>query len=305
MKKLPLHNRAIPVLIIAYAREDRVLDLLKKMELWGRQKVFISIDGPRSAEIAEIQIRMRQRIQSFASNSSLEILVLDRKENLGIRSGVISGIDWFFSKVDAGIILEDDLSPSYSFFEFADRSIPIISSQNDVWLSSGNNFLQPSNEPHEHYANYPLIWGWATTREKWIAMREAIFYSPKLSLKQSLNSVSNYWYLGAVRTKFGKIDTWDISLAFAMRDLGKFCMIPPVNLVSNIGNDEYASHTSSDDFPLNLPTKEIDFAQFRFAMNFGNVAEVNSRLERELFNISRKHQFSFFYAKFLKFFYSK
>jgi hypothetical protein len=136
-------------------------------------------------------------------------------------------------------------------------------------------------------------------------MRQVILYPPKLSLWRSLNKVYNYWFLGAVRTKLGRIDTWDISLAYAMRVLGKLCMIPPVNLVSNIGNDEFASHTNSDDFPLNLPTHEIDFTKFSFTKNFENIAEVNFKLENILFNISRKHQFSFVYGVFLQFFYRK
>jgi hypothetical protein len=58
----------------------------------------------------------------------------------------------------------------------------------------------------------------------------------------------------------GKIDTWDYPWTFACWIQNGLTILPNVNLVSNIGFGEDATHTSSSKSRVaNLPVKEINF----------------------------------------------
>jgi hypothetical protein len=62
-------------------------------------------------------------------------------QNLGCRDAMSRGIDWFFSKVDEGIILEDDCLPDFSFFNFCQQLLERYRHDERVMMISGDSFL--------------------------------------------------------------------------------------------------------------------------------------------------------------------
>jgi hypothetical protein len=83
-------------------------------------------------------------------------------------------------------------------------------------------------------------------------MTDAIFLESTLKGVQGRLSEKIFWNTGKKRALKSQIDAWDVPLASGMRSMGYVSLVPPVNLVTNIGFDVNASHTSEFRWPLNL-----------------------------------------------------
>lgn len=285
---------SLPCLVIAYSRPQGVnylLDVLKDSKV---PKVYISIDGPRDGEDELNRSRILAIIKQYRTDYKMNIEVLVHENNLGVGGGVISAIDWFFSRESKGIVLEDDLKISKSFFRYAETSLSIYESDPDVWMVSGTQLFPTNLESDEcSWTNYPMIWGWAGWSSKWDLMRFSLLQHKQLRIRHLLDPRFQFWRIGSNRALSGKVDTWDIPLAFEFYFQNKFCLLPPENLVSNVGNDSVAAHTSRGDFPMNFPLGEIS-RKLNFVQSTRAVKAIryNQILETEIFRISNRHLLS-------------
>jgi hypothetical protein len=211
---------------------------------------------------------------------------------------VISAIDWFFTNEKSGFILEDDLIPSLDFFKFASDGLAKYELNEDVWMISGSRMV-PSQEGQveSDWSCYPMIWGWATWAARWLTMRETYSESDRFNYINFFSAKYNFWSAGSRRAKSGLIDTWDIPLAFAQWSQSKFSMIPPVNLVTNIGFDSQAMHTSGDVFPLNHPAESLPLNySLSGRPNLISSNRYDKELEEILFRIRPRHRLLRFYS---------
>ena len=62
----------------------------------------------------------------------------------------------------------------------------------------------------------------------------------------SLDYERIYWLEGARRAYQGYVDVWDTALVALINSGPFFTLLPPTNLISNIGNDSVATHTGED-----------------------------------------------------------
>lgn len=281
-----------PVLIITYARPDGLASILKTLEELGPRRVYIAIDGPKNLEIKELQIGYMEIMQTVTENKILRLEIWRRSENLGIGASIISALDWFFSKESSGIIIEDDLIISKDFLTFVETGLEYFAQDLKVLMISGSQFDFNGNYPTNlSWTNYPIIWGWGTWASKWTEIRKLIFRKKRIyPLIYSANS--NFFRVGALRTLNGLIDTWDIPFAFEMMREKAHCVLPPVNLVSNIGTDKLAEHTKESIYPLHLPIQKLDED---LEWNYNNRAliekSINKNLEKKVFKIKFRHIF--------------
>ena len=243
-----------PVLIITYARPEGLERILKSAIDAGVTVFYVAIDGPRNKEIAECQLDMSKLLQKFASDFSIDLNIWQREENLGAACSVLSAINWFFETEAAGMILEDDLVPSLDVFSFSSKALDMYAGNYEVWSIAGSRILgSNATTGHSDWSSYPMIWGWATWASKWKVMYPLLTAKPRFSIPSSFSPTVNFWYVGARRSLRGLIDAWDIPLANTQRFSKKYSLIPPTNLVTNIGFDKNATHTRDAAFPLNHP----------------------------------------------------
>ena len=288
-------------LIIAFARADGVERLLKSCNEAGVETIYIAIDGPKTIEHFRIQTRMIDIINDYRMNRNLEIRVWQREVNLGVAVSILTAINWFFSQEDQGVILEDDLALSSDFFTFSFSSLDYYRTHEEVWLISGSRMKQEiSGSGLSEWSHYPMIWGWASWSCRWADIYTELLKGNKPMFRDILDRRSNYWYIGSERAKKGNIDTWDLPFANAQFRLKKFCVIPPVNLVSNLGFDEYAAHTSGNFYPLNHPALPLppNWALSSAADQL-NANEYDESSDRNLYRMHWRHMFLRIYAPFI------
>jgi hypothetical protein len=262
-----------PLLLIAFNRPEHFGQLIERLRETRPQRIYIAIDGPRLGNESDaISVAATRQLVSTIDWTS-DVHTLFQENNLGCGMGASTAINWFFSHEERGIILEDDILPRESFFEFCSELLDRYAGDPHVLAISGCNFVPPehlSAPTSYRFSRLPHIWGWATWRDKWaIHDLDISDWQTRISRRQMWqfagNSVGGYLFW---RTMFnsvasGVIDTWDFQLVAAAIENDMLTATSNVNLVDNIGFGDLATHTevrpaylrSSEE--IGLPTEYV------------------------------------------------
>jgi hypothetical protein len=246
-----MNNESFAVLIIGYSRRESLINLIKTTLKNNPSNLYVALDGAKDDSVKLVQSEILEDIKKIRETTLIPIQVQQRTENLGSGAGVISAVNWFFENESQGIVLEDDLVVDQNFFIYMRQVISILKTQPSALLASGTRLSIDASE-FVTFCSYPLVWGWATTWDKWQLMTDAIFSETSVKGVQGKLSEKIFWNTGKRRALKSQIDAWDIPLAAGMRSKGLESLVPPVNLVTNIGFDANASHTNKLRWPLNL-----------------------------------------------------
>jgi len=249
---------SLPVLIVAFSRFENVVKLIDQLQNQGVRKIYLAIDGPKTVNDGlQSQVELVSRARAAALN--IELQIWRRECNLGPAVSVITAIDWFFSSEEHGVILEDDLILSSSAIEYFDISLSLFADDKKVFLVSGSNYFSHLQvPPGTTLATHdPVIWGWASWSDRWIGYRTAL---NQLNDRQisATRKERWFWRTGLRRCLNGIKDAWDIPLVTYLQTQGYLSVLPPVNLVSNCGADEFAGNTLIDEWPLNLAVEHMN-----------------------------------------------
>lgn len=292
------------VLVIAYMRDEHIVKYLPIFESEGVKDVYIALDTPSDLVLRKQQELMLSNLVHQLSNYDFNVWFWRRNENLGPAVSVYTAIDWFFQFEAVGIILEDDLHFDTDFFKFADKCLSDFQEESQIWIISGNQFFEnPDDHESPRFSHYPLIWGWATWREKWNEIRTSIIQVEKHSNGRLRSPRISYWDVGRKRALSGKVDAWDIPLVLPMWEKNKLCVLPPKNLVSNVGADSHSTHTASPDWPLMQQIKQIRITEKKYTLaNISDAPLLDYLLSSEFYKIKIRHFFLPIYAPIIDFF---
>jgi hypothetical protein len=280
----------LAALIVAYSRPDGVAEILQVLTSNRIRDIYISIDGAKNDLDKNNQKSIIDQANKYI-DSETKIHVVKRVQNLGASGGVLSAVDWFFAKEKMGIIIEDDLRFDVDFCEFALKSLEKYKNDPKVWMISGTQlFSNYLGNGKVSWSNYPMIWGWAGWADKWKIMREAIVTDKKIEINKLLDRRFLFWLIGAKRALSGKVDAWDIPLAFEFYKRKKLCILPPTNLVTNIGDDAVATNTYNKEKSLHIKIEKLPSnLDLNTEPNFKELKQYNLLLEKNIFKIKHRH----------------
>lgn len=292
------------VLVIAYMRDEHILKYLPIFKSEGVKDVYIALDAPREQALRKQQELMLINLIQHLSKYDFNVWLWHRKENLGPAVSVYTAIDWFFQFEAVGIILEDDLHFETDFFKFAKKCLSDLQEESQIWLISGNQFFEnPDGHDSLRFSHYPLIWGWATWREKWSEIRTSITQEQNHSKGWLRSPRISYWSVGRRRALTGKVDAWDIPLVLPMWEKNKLCVLPPRNLVSNVGADSHSTHTASPEWPLMQQIEKIRITDEKYTLaNLSDARLSDDLLNSEFYKVRLRHFFLPVYAPIIDFF---
>jgi hypothetical protein len=279
------------VLILGYRRSNNIKLILELCAQEKISKIFLSVDGPLP-DASEDSAAIRAIAADFQKKYPGLMILHLRESNVGCAVSVLTSLDWVFKFESEIIVLEDDCIPTHDFFTFVKKGLKYISTRADVWLVSGNQFA-PENLFSDGWtlSHYPLIWGWATNRNHWYAIRQALQNSRKDTRSNSTNVKFIellFWKAGARRCLDGTIDAWDILLASEVIKNDKYALLPSVNLVSNTGDEHFATHTSAGSSFLNHQTQRLQEISKPPKPNI----ELDYWIRIKLYGISIRHLFT-------------
>lgn len=243
-----------PVLFIVWNRPEETAKSFAAIRAARPSHLFIAADGPRTPA----ESRLTDAVRAIATQSidwPCEVETRFSDSNLGCRAGVTQAIDWFFSHVKAGIILEDDCVAHPEFFMFCEEMLHRYENDPRVLHVAGDNTAGVRIAQNWSYCfiRYPHIWGWATWRRAWdlydrdlaqwdVIRRHGAAEDLFDTEEQAYRWIPVFDRLHAI----GQPDTWDWQWAATCFMHGGLAVQPVTNLISNVGFNERATHTSRD-----------------------------------------------------------
>jgi len=257
-----------PVAFVIFNRPDTTKKVFAEIAKARPPKLLVIADGPRADHPDDVEKCAAVRTIIDGVDWDCEVLTNYSDVNLGCKFRISSGLDWVFDTVEEAIILEDDCLPHPTFFRFCEELLERYRDDERVMHIGGNNFLcSRENLKYSYYFSmYSHIWGWATWRRAWKyydvemklwpTIRDNEWMQSIFDDKQYAKNRKNIW--GAVHG--GKIDTWDYQWLFAVLTQNGLSILPKVNLISNIGFGQDATHTQKDEkMRANLQTSSVEF----------------------------------------------
>ena len=242
-----------PVLFLIYNRPDHTQKVFDVLRALRPSKLYVAADGPRmhiEGDEAKCEAA-RAVIKNIDWECTIETLF--REKNKSTKFAVPEALDWFFSKVEEGIILEDDCVPDTSFFTFCEFLLDRYRNDSRVLHINGSNYLKGKTFQFTgsyYFSKLCHPWGWATWKRAWAEYNfemnnlDKFIQNDTLTLMTDNPEWREYYYDLLKRTRDGEIDTWDVQWFYTVWSLNGFVLTPVVNLVSNIGFGKDATNTN-------------------------------------------------------------
>lgn len=260
----------IPVLFIFFNRKEIAVEAFRKICLAKPKKLYLSQDGPREAKGEAEKAVVKDTREALLSMIDWECEVHTRflDNNIGCAMGVKTAIDWMFETEPYGIILEDDCVVSDSFFPYMEAILMKYEDDQRIGMVAGTNPITNfKGRTSYHFSRFKSCWGWATWARAWKNIDMDMTWRQADLASVINNSGFNGRHNSKWRFQLDYIDrnyvsAWDWQWYFSLAAQNQLCVYPAVNLVSNIGNDSEATHTSFSnitlksgrlDFPLTSP----------------------------------------------------
>lgn len=253
------------VLLVVWNRPWETRRALDAIRAARPARLFVAGDGPRGATDEGPVSEVREIVDAMV-DWPCELRTNYSPTNQGCRIGVTRAIDWFFSEVEEGIILEDDCVASPDFFSFCDEMLERYRYSDRVMHVAGDNTARVKIEQDWSYCfvRYPHIWGWATWRRawaaydrelsKWAAFRDSGQLSdlfPEIDERQTWVPIFDRLH------DEGQPDTWDWQWAATCMMADGLAVQPTANLVSNVGFNERATHTRKENSRSNMEHEAV------------------------------------------------
>lgn len=269
-----------PVAFIIFNRPDTASRVLAEIAKVKPPKLLVVGDGPRANRSGEADKVAATRAILEQVDWECEVLTHFSDVNLGCKKRVSSGLDWIFGQVEEAIILEDDCLPELSFFQYCQEMLERYRDDKRIGCISGDNFQFGRSYGNDSYyfSKYVHVWGWASWRDRWqdsydVTMRHWPRVRDEDRLADMVGNVreATYWKKVFERVYQGQIDTWDYQWVFANWLHGRVSILPSVNLISNIGFDQNATHTTGASELANMSTRPMQFPLVHPAGIFKNM----------------------------------
>lgn len=242
------HDMQTPVLLTVYNRPKLTLQLIKVLEEVKPKNVYVFCDGPKNFLDKQRVEEVHQVISKI--NWDCELKTLYSKKNRGCQESTSKAVDWFFSEVNEGIVLEDDSYPHTDFFSFATTMLHMYKNDKRICQITGYNAGYKSNMVESYFfSSYCSSWGWATWKDRWENYDS--FKKNGINLLSDDN-VNNFLKNKKVPPGFSKntmkalnkdLDSWAYIWSMANMLNNQLTIIPRTNLMKNTGFGDDSTHT--------------------------------------------------------------
>jgi len=287
------------VLFLIFNRPDTTQQVFEAIRAAKPPRLYVAADGARQNREGEFMRCEEVRKIATTVDWPCEVKTLFRSENLGCKLGVSGGINWFFENEEEGIILEDDVLPIPSFFEYCDELLERYRHDQKVGVISGCNLVSKRFMPSESYffSRYNHVWGWASWRRAWQHYDVTMQEWPSWRDKGGLKSISDgnklfesYWRTIFDNAYRGGIDTWDYQWIFSCWYHGMVTALPALNQTCNFGfGHPDAVHTTGvvPDYIMGSIAEPLTFP-LRHPVNLERSLVADAMIDRIAFGITKK-----------------
>lgn len=257
-----------PIIVFGYNRPEHIKKTLVSLaanELAKQSVLYIYCDGPKvtSEGVNALTNERVQAVRRVAHDSDIascfkEVQVVERAENKGLRTNIITGVTEIIKQYGKVIVLEDDLETSPYFLNYMNKALDKYESYRGVFSISAQSYVNPkdfpSDYPYDVYA-YPthLPTGWATWADRWDLVEWDIDKQLTPVLKDEpymrnafMRGGEDLYYM-SLRERMAGLDVWSICFTLAHFKHHADSICPIVSYIHNTGFDGSGANSGSKD----------------------------------------------------------
>lgn len=253
-----------PVIVFAYNRPEhlrKTLTWLGKNVLANQSMLYIFCDGAKKKEdLSDWKLKAFGGYEAYLAKIAdarsvarevaivptfKEVHVVEREENLGLGTSVITGVTEIINKYGRAIVLEDDLETSPYFLSYMNQCLDHYEARKSVFSISGLSRphperFYPKDYPYDVYVSlthHPT--GWATWADRWnqvdweIKDFATVMNNPQMI--QAFRRAEHCQYDELVRVHINNVNLWAAKFAFAHFVNHAVSICPIVSYINHIG----------------------------------------------------------------------
>lgn len=243
------------VLFLVFNRLDTAIKVFEAIRNAKPPRLYIAADGPRLNQPGDdLKVGEVRRYIESNIDWSCSCRYLYREINLGCKEAIPDALDWFFQNEEEGIILEDDVIPSLSFFYFCESMLERYRHDKRIGVICGTNLISDGDSNSSltySFSKHCLIWGWATWANRWTHYDKRLNNLDKFEVESALKEFSDgdysfriYWKMIYEKARKNLLTTWDFQLSVISFYHRWLNIIPSINMTKNIGYGDESTHTS-------------------------------------------------------------
>lgn len=243
----------VAVMMLFFCRDKQLKQVFEAVKEARPTRLYLCQDGPRGPKDAQGIAACREIVSDENIDWECEVHRWYREKNVGCDPSGYLAQKWLFENEEMGIILEDDVVPSQSFFPYCKELLERYKDDKRVSLICGMNNIGVSKEVKESYFYTKIggIWGWATWRrfvDTWDAKYTWLDDESKLNIIKSQlpkRIYDKFIYDAIWHRDTGKEYFETLYAAAQWLDEG-YAIVPKYNLTTNVGISEENTHSTSN-----------------------------------------------------------
>ncbi|MGB7325296.1 MAG: glycosyltransferase family 2 protein [Rubripirellula sp.] len=251
-----------PILYIIFNRPDHTQRSFEQIRALAPAVLYVAADAPRQGREGESDRTSQARSITENIDWPCQVHRLYADENMGCGRRISSAITEVLKDHETVITLEDDCIVEPTFFPYCETLLDRYRDDQRIMAISGDNFQNGiSRTDHSYYfSRYPHCWGWATWRRAWQHFDLNMTRWPEIRESNQLSHFCDgeqqiaYWQHMFDAVQDGRVGSWAFPWTLACWLQNGLTVLPNQNLVSNIGFDRDATHTSVNTAYAHLPT---------------------------------------------------
>jgi len=252
------------IAFIAYKRPEpaaRALDSLAADPEAPQSRLVAWADYPADAAAEPGALAVRELLAAEAGRGRFAAVELRfAAAHLGLAASVTGAVAAVLENSERVIVVEDDLELAPGFLRFMNAALDKYADNKEVVSIHG---FTPFEHPGCYFLRGADCWGWATWRDRWMAVFEPdarkllARFSPAEAKKFDLDGA--YPFTKMLRNQAaGRLDSWAIRFHAAAFLAGGYTLYPPASLVRNTGLDGSGTHCGKSD-AASPPWNNADF----------------------------------------------
>lgn len=248
-----------PIIVFAYNRPahlNKTLTWLSQNELADQSILFLFCDGVKpgaSVEQREKVEASRAVARQFANSRSFrEVHLVERDQNLGLGTSIITGVTEVIGQYGKCIVLEDDLQTSPLFLDYMNKCLDYYEQRLSVFSISATSRphperFYPADYPYDVYVSLThRPTGWATWANRW----EQVDWTAKayqllkqdLSMRKAFNRLGDDYFDALSHQQEAGQNVWSIRFALSHFVNHAVSICPIVSYINHIGWDSEATN---------------------------------------------------------------
>jgi hypothetical protein len=234
-----------PIVLITFKKHSALEEILTVISSYNPPKLYIFQDKAESEEDFILTEKVNNIIQNFNFNYPIEFI--RHKTPLKLNKAVKNALDYCFDIEEKLIILEDDIVPTDSFFNFCNHLLVKYDGSSEIGCINGCNLeaVRVENKYFLSDISFPY-WGWASWRDKWAKFSLDNYYweHDKNKIVKSIFKENQKFFQDIFDGNARSLNVWDLQWNVSLIANGYKTLIPAVNLIENKGFEKDALSTN-------------------------------------------------------------